>query len=94
MLLEYITFYLYSPQSINYIIRLTTGSTKESRGRFKEDQLLDLLIPIPKTKKMFNKICKPIIARRDFMNKINQTLLSLESVSMSHQLSLPNLGEI
>jgi type I restriction enzyme M protein len=93
MLLEYIVFYLISPQSINYIIRLTTGSTKESRGRFKEDQLMELEIPVPKTKRVFEQICKPIIERRNYLKKINQVVDSLDDISMALQLSLPNLGE-
>ena len=92
--LEYIVFYLISPQAINYIIRLTTGSTKESRGRFKENQLMELLIPIPKNKEVFEQICKPIIERRNYIRKINKVVASLDEISMSLQLSLPNLGEI
>jgi len=92
--LEYIVFYLISPQSINYIIRLTTGSTKESRGRFKEDQLMELSIPIPKTEIVFNQLSKQIMDRRKFVSKINNVISSLDGIDLSLQLSLPNLGEI
>ena len=93
-LLEYIAFYLISPQSINYIIRLTTGSTKESRGRFKEDQLMDFVIPIPKIKNIFDEISKPIIERRNYMQKMRKVIESLDDLSLSLHLTLPNLGEI
>lgn len=91
--LEYIIFYLISPQSINYIVRLTTGSTKESRGRFKEEQLMDFIIPVPKTKRMFSQITKPILERRNYLRKINQVINSLDEMSTSLHLSLPNLGD-
>lgn len=92
--LEYIVFYLISPQSINYIIRLTTGSTKESRGRFKEEQLMEFLIPVPKTKKIFNQIVKPILERRNYIKRINKVIDSLGEISTSLHLSLPNLGDV
>lgn len=92
-ILEYIVFYLISQQSVNYIIRLTTGSTKESRGRFKEEQLLDFLVPIPKNKRIFNQIVKPIIERRKYLRKMNLAENSLDDISKILQLSIPNKYE-
>lgn len=92
-LLEYIIFYLTSPQAINYVIRLTTGSTKESRGRFKENQLMDFIIPIPKNEKLFHEICEPILNRRQYIRNINKVVDSLDNISTYLQLNLPNIIE-
>lgn len=89
-LLDYIVFYLVSPQATNYIIRLTTGSTKESRGRFKEDQLMEFKIPIPKTQEDFNRIVEPIKLRNNYYHKLRDLRGEVELLAKSFQSSLPD----
>jgi restriction endonuclease S subunit len=92
-LLEYLVFYLSSPQIINYINRLTTGSTKESRGRFKENQLLSMKIPMPKKKEVFNEIVKSIKLIKDFQKQIKDLSEKVKELPKSFQISLPNISE-
>lgn len=86
---EYIAFYLTSPQMMEYFEAKSTGSTKQSRARFKENQLLDLVIPIPKNKKVLNKIVGTI--RKMAMLKEQIALLQEQSKDLpqSIQVTLP-----
>lgn len=92
-LLEYLVFYLSSPQVIDYINRMTTGSTKQSRGRFKENQLLAMKIPLPKKRQVFAEIVKSIRLIRDFQKQIKVLAESAKNLPKSFQISLPDISD-
>lgn len=92
-LLEYLIFYLASPQVTNYIRRLTTGSTKQSRGRFKEHQFLALKIPIPKDKSIFVNIVNSIKLIRRFQTEIIALSEKIKQLPISFQIAFPNIQE-
>lgn len=92
-LLEYLVFYLVSSQATNYIIRLTTGSTKASRGRLKEEQFLKLKIPLPKDLEVFKKIVTPIKQARAFQKDVKLLAENMNLLTRAFQISLPDIRE-
>ncbi len=88
-LLIYLVFYLTSIQSTNYIIRLTTGSTKQSRGRFKENQFLELSIPIPKDISKLSSLVKKITLINETRLFLENLKADLDVLNKSFQISLP-----
>lgn len=92
-LLEYLVFYLSSPQVISYINRLTTGSTKQSRGRFKENQLLSMKIPMPKKKSIFDEIIKSIRLLKNLQTEIRDVSEKIKTLPKSFKLSFPEVQE-
>ena len=89
-LLKYLVFYMNSPQSLNYIIRLTTGSTKQSRGRFKEKQFLGLVVPIPKESSLLSTI-KNINMLTDTQMFLETFGSKLDLLNKTFQISFPKL---
>lgn len=88
-LLEYLAFYFSSPQVISLINRLTTGSTKESRARFKEDQFLALNVPIPKEEAVLLEIVSSIRQIKQIEKDIKSLSNRIEELPMSFQSTLP-----
>lgn len=92
-LLDYLVFYLASPQITNFITRLTTGSTKQSRGRFKEQQLLAMKIPFPKDGQVFEEIVSLIRLMKHFQKEIAFLAEKIKDLPKSFQTSLPDAQE-
>lgn len=88
-LLEYLAFYFVSPQVIALINRLTTGSTKESRARFKEDQFLKLYAPIPKKEDVFLEIVSSIRQINQFKKDIRKLHERLDELPISYRATFP-----
>lgn len=88
-LLEYLAFYFVSPQVIALINRLTTGSTKESRARFKEEQFLKLYAPIPKTEDVFLEIVSSIKQINQFKKDIRKLHDRLDELPISYRSTFP-----
>ena len=88
-LLEYLSFYFVSPQILALINRLTTGSTKESRARFKEEQFLELYAPVPKNEELFNNIVKSIKLINKFKKDLKSLYLKMDELPISFGHSLP-----
>ncbi len=91
-LLDYLVFYLSSPQIINYIDRQTTGSTKESRARFKEEQFLALQIALPKEKQIFDEIIGTIRLMNKLQNQVENLYKKMENFPKSFQIAFPNIN--
>jgi type I restriction enzyme M protein len=88
-LLEYLAFYYSSPQVLSLISRLTTGSTKESRARFKEEQFMELFVPIPKEESIFLEIVSSIRQIKKLEKDIKILSDSILNLPMSFQSILP-----
>jgi type I restriction enzyme M protein len=88
-LLEYLAFYFVSPQVISLINRLTTGSTKESRARFKKEQFLQLYAPIPKKETVFLKIVSSIRQINQLKKDIKKLYEHLEDLPISFRATMP-----
>lgn len=88
-ILEYLSFYYASPQVISLITRLTTGSTKESRARFKEDQFLRLFVPIPKSDLKFLEIVSSIRQIKSFKKDVKKLNERIEDLPISFRSILP-----
>jgi len=88
-LLEYLAFYFVSPQVIALINRLTTGSTKESRARFKEIQFLELYAPIPKKEDVFLEIVSSIRQINQFKKDIRKLYERLDELPISFRATFP-----
>jgi type I restriction enzyme M protein len=88
-LLEYLAFYFVSPQVIALINRLTTGSTKESRARFKETQFMQLFAPIPKKESIFLEIVSSIRQINQFKKDIKKLYEALDKLPISYRTTLP-----
>lgn len=88
-LLEYLAFYFVSPQVISLINRLTTGSTKESRARFKEDQFLNLYVPIPLRESIFLEIVSSMRLINQFKKDIKNLNERLDELPISYRNILP-----
>ncbi len=88
-LLEYLAFYFVSPQVISLINRLTTGSTKESRARFKEDQFLELYAPLPKKEDIFLEIVSSIRQINQFKKDIKKLYERLDELPISYRATFP-----
>ena len=88
-ILEYLSFYFISPDVIALVDRMTTGSTKESRARFKEEQFLNLNVPIPKNKSVFQEIVRLIRSIKSFKKRLNALNKRIEDLPMAYSNSLP-----
>lgn len=88
-LLEYLSFYFASPLVLSYINRLTTGSTKESRARFKEVQFLELNVPIPKTEDVFLEVVSSIRLINQFKTDIKKLHSRIDDLPTSYRSTLP-----
>jgi len=88
-LLEYLSFYFVSPQVVSLINRLTTGSTKESRARFKEEQFLSLYAPIPKKEETFLEIVSSIRLINQFKKDIKKLYERLDELPISFRAIFP-----
>lgn len=88
-LLEYLAFYFVSPQVIALINRLTTGSTKESRARFKEEQFLKLYVPLPKSESLFLEIVSSIRQVNNLKKDIIKLHERLENLPTSYRSIFP-----
>lgn len=88
-LLEYLAFYFVSPQVIALINRLTTGSTKESRARFKEEQFLKLYAPIPKREDVFLEVVSSIRQINQFKKDIRKLHDRLDELPISYRATFP-----
>lgn len=88
-LLEYLSFYFVSPQVVSLINRLTTGSTKESRARFKEEQFLNLYAPIPKKEETFLEIVSSIRLINQFKKDIKKLYERLDELPISFRAVFP-----
>jgi len=91
-LLEYLSFYFVSPQIISQINRLTTGSTKESRARFKANQFLDLYAPIPKKEGDFLEIVSSIRLLNQFKKDIKNLFERLDELPTSYRATFPTFS--
>jgi len=78
-----------SPQIIELINRLTTGSTKESRARFKEEQFLKLYVPIPKNENVFLEIVSAIRQINQFKKDIKKLYDRLDVLPISYRSTFP-----
>jgi len=87
--LEYLSFYFSSPQVISLINQLTTGSTKESRARFKEEQFMQLSVPIPKTEVVLIEIVSSIRQIKQINKDIKFLASRIDDLVMSFQTILP-----
>lgn len=88
-ILEYVVFYLNSPSVLPSIKSSRTGSTKKSRGRFKESQFLQMEIPIPEDLKLLEKTLESIRLIRDFQDSIKQLALNSDQLPRALQLEIP-----
>lgn len=88
-LLEYLCFYFTSPQATAYINRMTTGSTKESRARFKSEQFLKMKVAIPRNKTDFLMVVEMIRHIRDFKKLIKLLNEKMENLPASYKYDLP-----
>lgn len=88
-LLEYLCFYFSSPQAMAFINRMTTGSTKESRARFKSDQFLKMKVAIPHNKSDFRKIVTMIKLIRNFKNVVKLLNEKIEYLPASYKYDFP-----
>lgn len=88
-MLEYLSFYFVSPQVISLINRLTTGSTKESRARFKEEQFMNLYVPIPLKEDVFLEIVSSIRLINQFKKDIKKLYDRLEELPISYRNIFP-----
>jgi type I restriction enzyme M protein len=88
-ILEYLVFYLNSPSVLSKINRSRTGSTKKSRGRFKEAQLLKTQIPIPKDQKHFDAMIELMRLTQTFKDALSQLSINSVELPKSLQLKLP-----
>jgi len=88
-LLEYLAFYFVSPQIISLINRLTTGSTKESRARFKAEQFLKLYAPIPKKEDDFLEIVSSIRQINQLKKDIKKLHERLDDLPISYRAIFP-----
>lgn len=87
--LEYLAFYFSSPQVISLINRLTTGSTKESRARFKEEQFLNLNVPVPKDEMVMLEIVSAIRQIKEIEKNIKSLSDRIQELPMSFQATFP-----
>ena len=78
-----------SPQIISLINRLTTGSTKESRARFKAEQFLKLYAPIPKKEEDFLEIVSSIRQVNQLKRDINKLYERLDDLPISYRATFP-----
>lgn len=88
-LLEYLCFYFSSPQVTAFINRMTTGSTKESRARFKSEQFLKMKIAIPHNKSDFTKIVKMIKYIKEFKKTVKLLNEKIEHLPASYKYDFP-----
>lgn len=88
-MLEYLAFYFVSPQVISLINRLTTGSTKESRARFKENQFLELHVPLPKNESDFLEIVSSIRKLNQFKKDIRRLYEGIDELPTSFRATFP-----
>lgn len=88
-LLDYLCYYFSSPQVTAYINRMTTGSTKESRARFKSEQFLQLRIAIPHNKEDFFKIVTMIRKIKSYKKAIKLLNDQIEDLPASYKYLLP-----
>jgi type I restriction enzyme M protein len=88
-MLEYLSFYYTSPQVVALINRLTTGSTKESRARFKEEQFIELNVPIPKSESLFIEIVSSIRQIKEFKKDVKRLNERIEDLPISFRATFP-----
>lgn len=88
-LLDYLCFYFSSPQVMAYINRMTTGSTKESRARFKSEQFLKLRVAIPKDRNDFLKVVAMIRKINDFKKAIKLLNEQIDDLPASYKFNFP-----
>ena len=88
-LLEYLCFYFSSPQVTAFINRMTTGSTKESRARFKSEQFLKLRIAISHEKGDFLKIVAMIKQIKDFKKEIKFLNEQIDDLPAAYKYNFP-----
>lgn len=88
-LLEYLCFYFSSPKVSAFINRKTTGSTKESRARFKSEQLLQMLVPFPKSTHDLDDIVQMIIKLKDLKSQVINIYKKIEELPQSYKNDLP-----
>lgn len=88
-LLEYLCFYFSSPQVTAFINRMTTGSTKESRARFKSEQFLKLKVAIPHEKIDFLKIVAMIKQIKDFKKAIKLLNEQIDDLPAAYKYNFP-----
>ena len=88
-LLDYLCFYFSSPQVTAYINRMTTGSTKESRARFKSEQFLNLKVAIPHSKEDFLKVVAMIRKIKDFKKAIKLLNEQIDDLPASYKYKFP-----
>lgn len=72
-----------------YINRKTTGSTKESRARFKSEQLLQMLVPFPKSTHDLDDIVQMIIKLKDLKSQVINIYKKIEELPQSYKNDLP-----
>lgn len=92
-LLEYLSFYFASPLVLSLINRLTTGSTKESRARFKEEQFLELHVPIPNSEEMFLEIVSSIRLINQFKSDLKKLHSRIDDLPISYRSTFPFKGK-
>jgi type I restriction enzyme M protein len=92
-ILEYLVFYLNSPSVLPMIKSSRTGSTKKSRGRFKEGQFLEKEIPIPLDTTLLSKIVESIRMIHNFQNSIKQLSTHADRLPRSLQLEMPTIPQ-
>ena len=68
---------------------MTTGSTKESRARFKSEQFLQLRIAIPHNKEDFFKIVTMIRKIKSYKKAIKLLNDQIEDLPASYKYLLP-----
>lgn len=88
-LLDYLCFYFSSPQVTAFINRMTTGSTKESRARFKSEQFLKLRVAIPHDRKDFLEVVEMIRKIKSFKKSIKLLNDKIEDLPSSYKYELP-----
>jgi hypothetical protein len=65
------------------------STTKKSRGRFKETQLLNTEIPIPKDQKIFDAIIESIRLMKELKTLLNQFSIDSSELAKSFRLEFP-----
>jgi len=88
-ILEYVVFYLNSPDVLLTIKTARTGSTKKSRGRFKEAQFLEMTIPLPVNATLLSKTLASVRAIREIQESIRQLAANSGQLPRALQLELP-----
>lgn len=90
LVIRYLVHTLNSPQHLEVVDRLSTGSTKTSRNRFNEQLLLDMTIDFPATDEDLHAVVRLLDAAGELRSEIENLTLSVKSLKDGVFQLLPN----